>query len=278
MSKIPKKRDTMPEHSICITLEGPDTEEGHFLVSVFLKTVERVAGMLRCIDIKAADDKKPSFDLRVIGLSLDSPASVVLEQCLVRPEADRREMAAEQFIEVMESIESEDADFLYGYELLDRASALTAPVGKQLKTLRISTNGALYDVDPSFREHLAKKMAPEEGCYGVIKGMLEYINIHGKQHVFRIYPDVGPDKVSCVFDMAILADARAAVGQFVEVHGELKYKVVAKYPHEMKVRELKVLAGSTAANLIDARGMFPDLTGDLTTEEYIARVRGYDED
>jgi len=279
MSKVEAGKDTMPKHSIRVTLEGMDVEKGHVPFSVFVGTLERVASMLRRIDTKSADDNKASFYLRVVGLSHGSPATIDLEQCLVRkaPE-DRREKVARKFIEVMEAIEAEVDGPHFDYDLLEKAEELTAPVGKQLKTLQVSTDGTRYDVDLSFRDRLLKKLAPEEHCIGAVRGMLEYLNIHGKKHAFRIYPDVGPDKVTCVFDDSILEQARTAIGRFVEVRGELKYKVVARFPHEIAVRELMILPDQGPANLLEARGMFPGLTGDLTTEEYIAQVREYGED
>jgi|GEM_PF-1425975 len=268
-----RKGQGLPAHSISITMEGPDTEQGHVPVGVFTSTIQQVAGMLRYLDRQAGGDRRESFYLRVVALSHGSPANVVLEQCLVSPEVDRRDSVAEEFVGVMESIETEEDDREYSYELLNKASELTSPVGKTLRKLTVSTNGTQYDVDLGFRERLAEKLAPEMKSYGAIRGNLEYINIHGRQHVFRIYPVVGPRQVDCEFDDEVLERAKSAVGRFVEVRGVIKYKSVARYPREMKVSELEVLPGGGVEQLIAARGAFPDLTGDMTTEEHIAHVR-----
>jgi hypothetical protein len=234
--------------------------------------------MLRRLDRTDSGDGKESFYLRVVDLSHGSPARVVLEQCLLSADVDRRQQVAKRLIAIMEAIEDEEAEIgQMDYEILSQAQELTAPVGKALKTLCISTGGFQYEVGLDFRERLARRMAPEQTSYGSIRGMLEYINIHGEKPIFRIYPDVGPEKVTCTFDQTLLAEARAGVGQFVEVRGYLKYKVVAKYPHEIDAQEVVVLPGSEVGALIAARGMFPDLTGDMTTEEYLTLVRGANE-
>lgn len=268
----------MPQHRICITLEGPDTEQGHVRATDFVNTLERIASMLRRLDRKISSNGKESFYLRVVDLSHASPTRVVLEQCLLSANVDRRQEVAKRLIAVMEAIEDEEKEVgQMDYEILSQAEELTAPVGKALKTLCISTDDVQYEVGLDFRERLAKRLAPEQASFGSIRGMLEYINIHGEKPVFRIYPDVGPEKITCTFGQAMLAEARAGVGQFVEVRGYLKYKVVAKYPHEIEAREVVVLSGAGAEALIEARGMFPDLTGDMTTEEYLTVVRGADE-
>jgi len=274
MSAKMEKGTALPKHNICITMEGSDAEGGHIRAGDFARTVERVIRMLSRLDNRAAaGDRKNSFYLRVVDLSHHSPARVVMEQVLVDPKTDRREKVARRFFEAMEAIQAEETVSMMDYSFLDTATELLTPVGKTMKSLSVSANGIQQLVDQGFRECLAKKLKPEETSYGFIRGMLEYVNIHGKKPVFRIYPDVGPDQLSCRFESSMLTQAREGLGKFVEVRGDLHYKVIAQYPHAIDVREIEIMPGAGAPDWINARGMFPDLTGDLTTEEYISRVR-----
>jgi len=277
MSAANRKGRTLPEHSICITMEGSDAEGGHVRAGDFARTVERVIRMLSRLDHRTATGgRKNSFYLRVVDLSHHSPARIVMEQVLIDPKTDRRKEVAERFFEAMQAIEAEEPVPPMDYSFLDTAIELLAPVGKTMKNLSVSANGTQQLVGPSFRECLAKKLKPEETSYGSIRGMLEYVNIHGKRPVFKIYPDVGPDQLSCRFDPSMLTEAREGLGKFVEVRGDLRYKVVAQYPYAIDVKEIEVMPGFGAPDWIGARGMFPDLTGELTTEQYIASARGSD--
>jgi len=268
------KAAALPEHKICITIEGSDAEGGRVRAADLAKTVHQVIRMLSRIDGRTAEGKrKSSFYLRVTDLSYASPVRVVMEQVLIDPKTDRRERVMREFLSVMAAVESDEEIPPMDYVLLDAASDLSSPVGKTLKKLSVSANGAEQSVDQQFRECLAQKLKPEETSYGSVRGMLEYINIHGKTPVFRIYPDVGGDQLACRFASTMLTDARDGIGKFVEVRGIVHYKVVAQYPHAIDVRELEVLPGGGAPDWIAARGLLPALTGDLTTEEYIAKVR-----
>jgi len=199
-----------------------------------------------------------------------------MEQCLLDPEVDRRDEVARRFFSMMEAIDAEDGRQHLDYGVLAAAKELSEPIGRTIKCLSISTRESEYSLDLGFRERLARKLAPEEKCYGTIKGMLEYINIHGKTHVFRIYPNVGPEEVACQFDSGILDQARAGIGKFVEVRGELRYKAISRYPHAISVKEISVIESAGAPDFDAVRGIFPDLTNGVAADVYVREGRSID--
>jgi hypothetical protein len=278
MTPTEGKRLTLPKHSICVTMEGSDAEGGCVRADDLVKTVERVIRMLSRLDHQALTERGgASFYLRIVDLSYASPARIVMEQVLVDPRMDRREEVTRSFFAVMEAVRAEEKLPPMDYTLLNALADLSAPVGRTMRSLSISANGTRQSVDPEFRARLAEKLRPEETSYGFIRGMLEYINIHGKKHVFKIYPGVSPKQLTCRFEPALLVEARQGIGRFVEVRGILHYKAVAQYPYAIDVQEMEVMPGAGAPDWIGARGMFPDLTGNMSTEEYIAAVRASDD-
>ena len=129
-------------------------------------------------------------------------------------------------------------------------------------------------IDNEFKKIMSHALAPEEFSKGFIRGMLEYINIHQGKNVFRIYPDIGPVKISCHFSDKLMDAAITAVGKFVEVKGELKYKAVSQDPHEISVEEIEVMPEENALpSLYDLRGLVPNITGELTTEQFVRKIR-----
>lgn len=278
MSPKMEKGTALLKHHIRIDLEGLDSESGYIRVSDFIKTVERVANFLTRLDRMASADRKLSFSLRVVDLGKGSPGYVTLEEVLISPEVDRRESVTSEFLTKLASIEKEDVEGI-DYEFLKKASDLSKPVGQSMKRVSVSANGVSFAVDAGFREHVARKMAPEETADGFVRGMLEFINIHSDKPIFCIYPDIGPEKVTCYFGPDLLPEARIGIGRFVEVRGVLKYKVIADYPHEIKAQHLEILpADEDLPQFIELRGAFPDLTGGQTTEEYIRQFRDVTEE
>lgn len=263
----------MPKHHIRIDLEGLDSESGYIRVVDFIATVGRVASMITRLDRMASADGKPSFYLRVVDLGRGSPAHVTLEEVLLSPEADRRELATSGFLANLASIEAEEVEGI-DYDFLRKAGELSKPIGESMKTISVSANGGRFAVHPKFREHVARKLAPEETVDGFVRGMLEYINIHTDKPVFCVYPDIGPKKVTCHFGGELLPEARSGIGRFVEVHGVLKYKAAADFPHEITAQSLEVLpTDDELPPFAELRGAFPDLTQGKTAEEYIRQIR-----
>jgi len=104
--------------------------------------------------------------------------------------------------------------------------------------------------------------------------VLEAINVHDGANVFRIFPDVGPSRVTCHFPSLLERDAVQAIRRFVEVTGILRYKAAADYPHEIEVRALEVLPlEEDLPSLEDLRGSAPDCTGHLLSEEFVRGLR-----
>ena len=130
-----------------------------------------------------------------------------------------------------------------------------------------------------FKAKIDLTMAPEDTYAGFVRGALEYINIHGGQKVFRIYPQVGPNKVTCHFPDELKDMAISAVGRFVEVHGIMRYKSVSTFPHQIDVKKLEVLPNEDELpSIFDLRGIAPDLTGSLTSEEFVRSLRDAKQD
>ena len=61
----------------------------------------------------------------------------------------------------------------------------------------------------------------------------------------------------------------------VIVQGEIKARRRDQKIDRIVVRQMKVAPELTKADLEDFFGCVPDFTGDLSTEEYISRMRGY---
>jgi hypothetical protein len=160
------------------------------------------------------------------------------------------------------------------YDLLRSLKEMTRLVGRDLKSLRVSRNGDGVVFGPDLGRSLDRILAPEETYAGSLRGMLDAINVHGGINLFHIYPDVGPHKVACHFRQDLQTVAVEGLGRYVQVSGTLKYKVSSPYPHEIQVEHLEILPNEAdLPTLYELKGVAPDATGELSSVEFVRKLR-----
>ena len=117
-------------------------------------------------------------------------------------------------------------------------------------------------------------LAPEETSLGYVEGRLEAINLHDDANVFYIYPIVGPTKIRCGFPSELRDEAVRALDHEVRVQGTLCYKSRASFPYRIDAEALTVIPDeSELPSLMDLRGIAPNATDGLPSEEFVRRVR-----
>lgn len=121
--------------------------------------------------------------------------------------------------------------------------------------------------------------SPEVKAIGVVEGRLEYVDIHGSRNLFRIHPAIGPDKIICSFPSDKIEKARQAINRKTRVCGELTYPAGSNFPKSVKVETIELLPeDDELPSLKDLRGIAPDITGDLSSEEFVRMLRDADDE
>jgi len=106
--------------------------------------------------------------------------------------------------------------------------------------------------------------------YGSITGT--GVAFNAKKATLTIYK--GGKKITCQFPPVFLTDVEKAMGQNVTVTGELVYRGMSKIPYKMTVENIEVHPGhDKLPTLTSLFGMAKEMTGDLSSEEFIARLR-----
>jgi len=160
------------------------------------------------------------------------------------------------------------------YDLLTSFKNLVGPIGDEYETLTLGTNGDDYSVDRRFVKYIELEIVAEEQCFGTVEGDLDQINVHKGINIFYIYPQIGPNRVKCHFPESLLNDAKAAIGFQVAVVGLLKYQARSNYPNEINVEEIEVYPDETELpTMTDLRGLAPNATGELSSEEFVRKLR-----
>jgi hypothetical protein len=71
-----------------------------------------------------------------------------------------------------------------------------------------------------------------------------------------------------------LERAKSGVGQTVRVYGLVTYLARDSHPSSVRVEEIDILStDEELPSLMDLRGAAPDLTGNLSSEDFIREVR-----
>jgi len=260
---------------ITITIEGIDPPDKRVRVTDFIRELQLLLGSLHEIESQMRPLDTQSLYYHIVDLRYGSPAVVAIEAVPTDGTKDLSHQVITKFRSVVHHVESaEPLREKLSLGLLERLAGMAAPVGKTLSSVRIlaGTDNFLFGED--FRKNVVELLRPEETYPGYVRGMLEAINLHGGVNIFRIYPDVGPAKVTCQFPNELEGAAIQAIGRFVEVRGTLGYKVTASFPHEISVCELEALPEERELpTLGELRGVVPSATGSQSSEAFVRGIR-----
>jgi hypothetical protein len=264
----------MNKKELKIVLEGMPEDKGFVRVNAFISSLNAIINNISRTDKTVSESKASSFFLRITDLSYKSPATVIVEAVPNNPDIDLRDKAINKFYFPYETIQEGRPFDKVEYGLIEDMVEITKPIGKYINSITITTDGHTLNLTSEFKAKVDLLLAPEEHFSGFIRGMLEYINIHHSKNVFRIYPDIGPAKIACHFPIDLTKKAIEGVGKYVEVKGELKFKAISKYPHEIIVEEIEIFPPEEELpSLHDLRGIAPDLTGSLSSEQFVRKIR-----
>jgi hypothetical protein len=260
---------------IKLLIEGPDEGDGHIVLAEFIRKLQLFSGALKESDRQISPHGEPASIFRVIGLSYSSPATVVVQAEPRDPEYDLSEEVLTHFFGVIRDIETKGTtsrDASVG--LLANLRDMTASVGGTVAAVKVTRNGETVDLGTRFGRRVRDLLEPQETYPGAMRGMLEAINLHRDANVFRLYPDIGPAKVTCHFPAPLQQAAIAGVGRFVEVRGVLKYNVTSRYPYEVDVTGIEVFPPSEdLPSLYQLRGAAPGATGGLSSDQFVRKLR-----
>jgi len=262
----------MPDNRLRLVLEGWVSEDGHVRLEDFIRELTSLKAALAELDRSLAGSRESTAYYPVVALSHASPSIVEVEERTIPAGAPPRGTIP-ALSSMLQAIERPDPDALEAGVLIHVAE-MARPVGKSLAAVRLSANGFSFNITQGVRKRVEELLEPSETYSGWLRGMLEAINLHDGANVFRLYPDVGPSKVSCHFPADLQEEAIGSVSRFVEVRGILERRKLARFPHRMEVTNISILPDeSELPTLFDVRGIAKDLTGEMNTEEFMARLR-----
>jgi hypothetical protein len=260
---------------LALQLTGLEEENGRVRLNVFTEALQHLIAGLRRADEIASGGHATQFE--IVTLSYTSQVLVEVEMRRASekaPNVGREVLATYQrhFTAIAAGkIREEKVD----YDLLGHIRELIEPVNKKrLQSLALSVNEHRFELMPEYVGRIEHALAATDYCIGTVDGMLERMNIHAGANIFTLYPIAGPTQLKCHFSAANRDKALAAMGRRVEATGRLAYRHDEQLPYSIEVETLAILpADDKLTSLSDLRGMAPDATGDLSSEDYVAELR-----
>src|SRR5579859_3823187 len=174
----------MPQNRITIQLTGSLEDDWNVTLSGFLTQLEAVKAALKQTERLLTGEEEPSVYYRIVDLSHNSPATVVLEAVSLtnRPHPQPKKKGAtqktdysaatvSQFFHSLKQIrEKRQAPERADLQTLEAYRNLATPVSKKVSGMKVIENAESVDIDQNFQSAIEEIIGPDELVEGTISG------------------------------------------------------------------------------------------------------------
>ncbi len=183
---------------------------------------------------------------------------------------------ARTFVGGLDLIEREPATPPYFSEQsMKRARRLLGLVGREgIERLTVMDGQGEAVISPRAYQNIGPLIPPRRRSVGSVEGRIETISLHGRPR-FIVYHGRTKKAVTCKFNPEQwLARVKDVLGARVSVSGVVHSNAKGE-PLRVEPREIRTLGRrKELPSTAELSGSDPDLTGDMTTAEFIRSVRG----
>lgn len=257
-----------------IQLLGATEDNEHIRLSDFIEELNAVREALQEIDRRFYGDGNQTTEYRIVDLSHSSPSAVVVEPVPIDKDKDNAAAIVDRLLDGIRKINTGTAPADFDSRLLEKVSHIARPYKKRVRQVQIIDDNGPIIISQTFEASIERIVGDDQVSDGSVDGSLEMINFHRGANKFNIYPTVGPDRVACHFPGDLLEKAIASVGRYVRVSGKLKHKTRDRFLYGIEVESVEALPDEASLpSFQELRGIAPDFTGGLTSEEFVRRLR-----
>ena len=257
-------------NQITYKIQGTAENDRHLDLSVL---AAKFAQFRRFLDASAKELGADDAAFRVVALSHSSPVSITCE-----PLKSGALSAAKIARGVKENLNAAGAG---------RAARLPAPVlsafnalvrsdpkkiaGGEIQVVNGGKKPFVYKLDEEFRAVL-KKSRKDLVCISTASGELRQVDIRGKKWRFKLY-DFG-HVTDCEFPEEMLAQVQKALGRYVEVYGDCRFRGGRGFAYKAKVERMRIFPPKEEqVTFADIRGIAPGMTGGKSSVEFVRESR-----
>jgi hypothetical protein len=213
-----------------------------------------------------------AVETRIVGLSRNSPACIELE---VYRKHDDAPVLVDGFFESIKAVADDAvAPRQFGRPVFNALKEFVSVIGHGVRASTLTVGDHVIEVEHQARQNIERVFEPDYTASGSLDGMLEAVNIHGKRNLCALYPVVGPHRVNCYFNDGLFGEIQTALGKYVLMNGELRYRWREKFPYEATIETFEAVNEADQPRVDEIIGLAPEATNGLSSEEFVSQIRG----
>ena len=230
---------------------------------------------LRDVERRLADNKKPrqaAYD--IVDVEMSSPLRVEFRPRAGDEQHDHGPLIALRLAALLRRAEL-TGRFPAGYPNLNKLFG--GRRWNSVERVELEVPGETEPSVLSFREgEVLTESAGIRQVIGSATGMAQRLNFRPTSRRFTIWPALGPSIV-CEYDAEHEMTVMESANRPVTVRGLLSYRGESPFPHRCRVRSLEPHPVGVAFDPLGGKGLAPDATGAMCSEDFIRNVRdGWD--
>jgi hypothetical protein len=268
--------------TITIQLVGAASDNGDVRFSELITQLEAIKVALRETEVSLLGSRQRAIDYRVIDVRHNSPSTLELEPIIENIEPEEALRVMKGFTTELRTIRQKSR-LITKPEIhrLEAYREIGPHENGKLEEVRIALREKNFKseaetkatVDKKFKDNLQNILGPDEYTFGAISGRLEYVNLHNTRK-FKLYPIVGPRWIRGTFREDLRTEIRAGVDRNVTIFGRLRFKNWDQQPYAVDAQKVDVHEeDNDLPSLNDLKGIAPNLTGGLRSDEWVRRLR-----
>ncbi|MBX7132577.1 MAG: hypothetical protein K1X67_07885 [Fimbriimonadaceae bacterium] len=233
--------------------------------------VRQLNAMIRLLTEFAADPLTSRVE--VLNLKKGSPLVATLRVVTIRsggPSAKaRRPKPTSRPIRRLESVFSQIQGSPGKKRVDATALSVIADVAKLLRhdVAIIDTAKETIRIDSDLVRQINARLGSVFTSEGQVTGILEGINVHTKPWSFTIYPEVGPRRIRCTFDEALLSSVQLGIKKIVRVYGRKEFVAATPWPIRMCATSVEILPAAADNAWAKSVEFFATLGRDAAEDE-----------
>ena len=273
------KRSLKPTRNVTgpvvrVRFESADDALANVDAVTFGESIIAMVRALRYAAASVAGGKIVDVRYEVADLSHSSPATATLRPNVHASSLSYVAEAQARVVEVIDLIHSRKPVPSLDFAVLTALREVGAIAKRGRMTATIETNGRTARVSNILKHRLDLALAEDEVIHGSVEGYLRFLNVHEGANIVRIYPEVGPNYVTCHFPDRLKKVAKTAVDEYVMVSGEVRYRPNAEYPYAVRVSEIEVLPPDDNVPTFESlRGTARQYAPDVQAEDLVREMR-----
>lgn len=265
----------MASNKITVSLQGLEKEGGFLYVNRFIDLLHIIQNGLAHLNRLILNTKETTLTYKISNLKHRNPFDVEILAEPKKATQDVSEQVITTFIDGFKAIENNRRPpNLFDYEMFSICKEIGNMRKNYFSDITITNTLESIVITEDLERYIDNLLGTDEISYGSVKGMLERINIHNQANKIYVYPTVGIKRVECKFPQDLFEKIKDGIGNYVNVRGKLRYKGIQPFPYSILIEDIEIYPLEKELPTLDElKGIAPDITGELTADEFIRSIR-----